>query len=188
MRESLMLQTYREHEWELLRFLARRLGSMHLASDIAHDLYLKLLGGADHPEIRDRKAYLFGMAANLATDHLRVERRRGEILDEAGEVAWRRADALTPERHALARDELRYFEEVIRTLPERARQVFHLSRYEGKSQAEVADILGLGATTVYKDLKLVMDTLLRARRAFRDGGAGDGDRREEDGRWGVHRK
>lgn len=175
MRESSMLQAYREHEWELLRYLARRLGSMHLASDIAHDLYLKLLGGIDHPDIRDRKAYLFGMAANLATDHLRVERRRSEILDEAGEVAWRRTDALTPERHALARDELRYFEEVVQALPERARQVFHLSRYEGKSQTEVAAILGLGATTVYKDLKLVMDTLLRARRAFRDGDTGDGD-------------
>jgi RNA polymerase sigma-70 factor (ECF subfamily) len=175
-----MLQAYREHEWELLRYLARRLGSMHLASDIAHDLYLKLLGGVDHPDIRDSKAYLFGMAANLATDHLRVERRRSEILDQAGDVAWRRTDALTPERHVVARDELRYFEEVVRALPERARQVFHLIRYEGKSQAEVAAILGLGATTVYKDLKLVMDTLLRARRAVRDGGSDIGD--EEHGK------
>ena len=50
MRESMLLQAYREHEWELLRFLARRLGSAHLASDIAHDLYLKLLAAADHPD------------------------------------------------------------------------------------------------------------------------------------------
>lgn len=178
MTESLLLKAYREHEWELLRYLARRLGSMHLASDIAHDLYLKLLGGADHPDIRDRKAYLFGMAANLATDHLRVERRRGEILDEAGDTAWSRSDALTPERHVLARDELRHLEEAVRALPERARQVFHLSRYEGKSQAEIAAILGMGATTVYKDLKLVMDTLLRARRAFREGDGGDAAHRK----------
>ncbi len=178
MSESSLLQAYREHEWELRRYLARRLGSMHLASDIAHDLYLKLLGGADHPDIRDRKAYLFGMAANLATDHLRVERRRGEILDEAGDVAWSRSDTLTPERHLLARDELRCLEEAVRSLPERARQVFHLSRYEGKSQGEIATILGMGATTVYKDLRLVMDTLLRARRAFRDGDAGGGTHRK----------
>jgi len=171
MRESMLLQAYREHEWELLRFLSRRLGSAHLASDIAHDLYLKLLGGADHPEIRDRKAYLFGMAANLATDHLRVEGRRGQILAESAASAWRQTDELTPERHAMARAELRHLEKVIADLPERCRQVFHLHRYEGKSQAEIAEILGLGATTVYKDLRLVMDTLLKARRRFASGAA-----------------
>jgi RNA polymerase sigma factor (sigma-70 family) len=175
MQDSMLLQAYREHEWELLRYLARRLGSMHLASDIAHDLYLKLLCAADHPEIRDRKAYLFGMAANLATDHLRVEGRRGEILAEAGGSMWRQTDELTPERHALARAELRHLEEVIANLPERCRQVFHLNRYEGKSQAEIAEILGLGATTVYKDLKLVMSTLLRARRRFRAVGGERGE-------------
>ncbi len=167
MRESMLLQAYREHEWELLRFLARRLGSAHLASDIAHDLYLKLLGAADHPDIRDCKAYLFGMAANLATDHLRVEGRRGQILAEQAGAVWRQTDELTPERHVMARAELSHLEKVIAGLPERSRQVFHLSRYEGKSQAEIAAILGLGATTVYKDLKLVIGTLLRARRRFR---------------------
>jgi len=161
-----LLRAYREYEWELLRFLARRLGSPHLASDIAHDLYLKLLGASDHAEIRDRKAYLFGMAANLALDHLRVERRRGEILAESGGLAWRQTDELTPERHLLGRAELHYLEQAIAGLPERCRQVFHLNRYEGRSQSEIAALLGLGPTTVYKDLKLVMDTLLRARRRF----------------------
>lgn len=166
MQESALLQAYREHEWELQRFLARRLGSVQLASDIAHDLYLKLMGVADHSEIRDRKAYVFGVAANLATDHLRVEGRRGVILAESGGTAWQQSDELTPERHVLARAELRYLEAAIAGLSERCRQVFHLHRYEGRSQAEIAEILGLGATTVYRDLKLVMNTLLRARRQF----------------------
>jgi len=170
MHESMLLQAYREHQWELRRFLARRLGSTHLAADIAHDLYLKLRGGGgDHPEIRDRKAYLFSMAANLATDHLRVERRRGEILEQSAGSVWRQSDELTPERHAMARAELRYLEAAVATLPERCRQVFHLNRYEGKSQAEIAALLGLGLTSVYRDLKLVMVTLLDARRRFRAG-------------------
>lgn len=173
MHESLLIQAYQEHESELLRYLARRLGSKHLASDIAHDVYLKLLGGADHAEIRDRRAYLFSMAANLATDHLRTERRRGEILEESGDTVWRGADELTPERHALARAELQFLEDAVTALPERARQVFHLSRFEGRSQAEIAVFLGLAPTTVYKDLKLVMEALLRARRDFRKSTAED---------------
>lgn len=167
MAETVLLRTYREHEWELLRFLARRLGSGPLAADVAHDLYVKLYGLQDHPDIRDRKAYLFRLAANLATDHLRREKRRRALLAEADGVAWRETDDLTPERHTMARAELRYLEAAVATLPERCRQVFHLNRYEGKSQAEIADELGIGLTTVYKDLKTVMDTLLKARRQFR---------------------
>lgn len=178
MHESLLRQAYQEHESELLRYLARRLGSKHLASDIAHDVYLKLLGGVDHAEIRDRRAYLFSMAANLATDYLRTERRRGEILEESGNTVWRRSDELTPERHVLARAELRFLEKAAKALPERARQVFHLSRFEGKSQAEIAVFLGLAPTTVYKDLKLAMATLLRARRNFRTNVAEDASHRK----------
>lgn len=167
MSESTLLRAYKDHEWELLRFLARRLGSATTAADIAHDLYLKLLSSTEHPLIHDRRAYVFTMAANLAADHLRVEKRRSEILAEADELVWRRTDELTPERHALARAELDYLAARIAVLPERCRRVFYLNRYEGKSQAEIAKLVGIGLTTVYKDLKLVLDLLITARRDFR---------------------
>jgi RNA polymerase sigma-70 factor (ECF subfamily) len=167
MQNSSLLWAYREYEWELLRFLARRLGSASLAADIAHELFLKLCGATDHPDIRDRKAYLFSMAANLATDHLRTEKRRSAILAEADKVVWGQTDELTPERHALARAELRYLETAVAALAPRCRQIFYLSRYEGRSQLEIAEQLGLGLTTVYKDLKIVMATLVEARRRFR---------------------
>lgn len=170
-----MIQAYREHERELLRFLARRLGSMHLAADIAQDLYVKLLGAADLPDIRDRRAYLFRMAANLATDHLRAERRRREILAGAGAVLRWQTDELTPERYVLARAELRHLESVIAGLPKRCRQVFDLHRCEGRSYAQIAAILKLGSTTVHKDLKLALDRLVRARWGFRQGNASMGD-------------
>jgi RNA polymerase sigma factor (sigma-70 family) len=165
---SALLEAYREYEWELLRFLGRRLGSPSLASDAVQDLYLKLHAAGDQPEVQDCRAYLFSMAANLATDRLRVERRRSEILAEVDDLVWRKTDELTPERHALARAELRHLEGAIAQLPERCRRVFYLYRFEGRSQVEIAETLGLGVTTVYKDLKTAMDRLLKARRAFRD--------------------
>lgn len=184
MRDSLLLRAFHEHEWELLRFLGRRLGSPTLAADIAHDIYEKLLRAGEHPAVSDARAYLFGMAANLATDHLRVEKRRSEILAEADGLVWRDADDLSPERHALARAELTYLEREIAGLPVRCRQVFHLSRFEGKTQPEIADALGLGLTTVYKDLKTAIDVLVRARRRFRspDAGSDDGNGRREKAR------
>ncbi len=173
MRESLLLRAYHEYEWELLSFLGRRLGSRSLAADIAHDLYVKLLRSDEDPSVRDRRAYLFTMAANLATDHIRVEKRRGEILAEADGVVWRQAEDLTPERHLMAKAELSHMEAAVADLPERCRQVFFMSRFEGLSQPEIAQRMGIGITTVYKDMKRVLDALVRARRQFRDDAPSD---------------
>ena len=167
MGKAMLLQTYQENEWELLRFLGQRLGSSSLVSDIAHDLYLKLLRMKKDPLVRDYRAYLFSMAANLATDHLRVENRRREILAEAQGIFWRRTDELTAERHIMAREELNYLEAEIAKLSERCRQVFYLNRYKGTSQAEIAETLGISITTVYKDLKTAINTMIKARRRFR---------------------
>lgn len=171
MPQSTLIKAYREYEADLRRFLAKRLKSVTLAGDIVQDLYLKLLAVEDHEEIRDRKSYLFSMAANLATDHQRIEARRRELLAEVDGLVWRQQDELTPERHMMAQAELQYIEKTLADLPERCRQVFQMNRYEGKSQAEIATRLGLGITTVYKDLKMVMETLMQARRRFRAIGA-----------------
>lgn len=173
MRESVLLEAYKEHEWELLRFLAKRLGSASLAADIAQDLYVKLLSAQEHPPIRERRAYLFSMAANLATDHLRVENRRREILAEADGLVWRQTDELTPERHAMARAEFLYLQSEVAKLPPRCRQVFYLNRFKGQTQAEIAETLGIGMTTVYKDLKQAISAMIAARRRFRGSDAGD---------------
>ncbi len=175
MNKSVLLQAYLKHERELLRFLDKRLGSSNLAADIVHDLYLKLRRGADTSPVRDSRSYLFSMAANLATDHLRVESRRMQILAEAEGVAWRQVDELTPERRALGRAELDYMKAEIAGLDPRCRRIFYLSRYEGRSQAEIAEALGVGLTTVYKDLKKAMSVLIAARRRF------NGQCRDESG-------
>lgn len=176
--DTRLLQAYREHEGDLLRFLVKRLGNQQLAADLAHDLFLKLLRTMEQPAIRDCRAYLFSMAANLATDHQRTENRRREILDEVDDWAWRQRDELTPERHAMARDELAHLEAVIAALPDRCRRVFFLYRFEGLTQPQVAAEMGIGITTVYKDLKRAMSELTRARRDFQAAEFGPGGDRK----------
>jgi len=165
------------YEPDLLRYLGTRFGLADRAADIVHDLYLKL-GRTEEPDgVRDRRAYLFSVAANLATDQLRIEQRRGEILAEAEGVAWPQADERTPERHALAQAELTHLTATIEALPPRCREVFYLYRFEDRTQAEIAETLGIGITSVYKDLKTAMSALIAARRRFH--AAAGGDRRDD---------
>ena len=56
-----------------------------------------------------------------------------------------------------------------RALPARCRRVFFLARFDGLSQPQIAAELGIGITTVYKDLKAALAALTEARRRFQGG-------------------
>ena len=166
MRESVLINIYLEQRPHLLRFLSRRLGSPSLAEDLSQDLYLKLRRMSRQPSIRDARAYLFSMAANLATDYVRVETRRGQLRDAADGVAWLQSDERSPERYALGHAEFACLQAAAARLDPRCREIFYLIRYQGKTQAQVADALGVTRTTVYKDFKKALAALTAARRQF----------------------
>ena len=163
---SALIQSYLECQQDLTQFLAHRTGSLSLASDLVHDLYLKLCQLRISVTIKNQRAYLFRMAANLAIDHARLESRRRQILEEGGPSLWISDHDLSPEHHALVNAELRLVMAELAKLSKRARKVLYLSRYEGKYQADIAAELGISITTVFKDLKLSMSAISRARQYF----------------------
>ncbi len=177
--DSTLHQTYHAHERELIRFLARRLRCMATARDMAQDIYLKLRDVQDESAIRNGRAYLFRMAANLATDHQRGEARRAELLAEAHDLLWGASPASTPETECLARDELRRVEQALHALPAQTRQIFDLNRFQGLSQREIAERLGVSSTTVEKHIRRALDRLAEAR----NGAAGSAaDKTDNPGR------
>lgn len=161
-----LLHTYLDCKTDLFGFLSRRTGSACLAADLVHDLYFKLRQVKDVTSITNNRAYLFTMAANLATDHERVENRRRMILNEGGEAVWPTANDLGPECQALIDAELHFVIEEVAKLNKRPQEVFYLSRYQGKTQADIAAELGISITTVFKDLKVVMSRVAQARQRF----------------------
>ena len=163
---SALIQTYLDCQTDLTQFLVHRTGSLSLAGDLVHDLYFKLCQLVNPVTITNSRAYLFSMAANLATDHLRMENRRRKILEEEGAVMDLQGHGLSPEHYVLVNAELRFVVEEMAKLSERAQKVLYLSRYEGKYQTEIAAELGVSITTVFKDLKLSMAVLNRARQYF----------------------
>ncbi len=166
MTASLLIDAYHDYEVELFHFLAKRLGSHSVAADLKQDLYLKILRTKGVGKIRNHRSFLFKMAANMAIDHVRTESRRNELLSEATDVAWSQSDELSPDRYAIAKAELRFLEQVLQDLPDRSREAFFLYRFEGVNQTRIAELLGVGVTTVYKDLNLVLSALVSARKAF----------------------
>lgn len=158
-----LLQAYQQHASGLLSFLTRRLSCRATAADLRQDLYLRLVQMEEPAAIENTRAYLFRMAANLATDYHRVEDRRSELRDE-----WFMTDeqptVAGPEQTLLASEQLQRVQELLGTLPPRTCAIFYANRFEGKPQRQIADELGVSTTTVENHIRQAFAVL----RAFRD--------------------
>lgn len=147
-----LLETFVATRAELVRFLAKRVRCLFTARDLAQEVYLRTLR-VESGTVGKPRALLFEIAANLATDHGRWEARRAELLKEAYELLGSEADARSPEREALGKDELSQICEALERLPERSRLVFYLNRFEGLTQKEIADRLGISRTSTERHMR-----------------------------------
>lgn len=154
------------YESELRGWLARRPVRGLEIDDVVQETYAVLSGLADTSHITQPRAYLYTTAQSILLQHVR--RARIVSIEAVAEIERLDIshDELSPERHAMAGQELRRIGEVLARLPDRCRQVFVMRRVEGLSQREIASRLGISENTVekhiVKGLRLLMDTLGKA--------------------------
>jgi RNA polymerase sigma factor (sigma-70 family) len=145
-----LLTVFQEHYADLLAFLARRLGNVEKAADVAQDTYLRLAGLSDTAQILEPRAFVFKVAGNLAIDRLRQEQRRAVLhADEAFEDEH--CDPMaSPERSLLAVEAVEQLDSALRQLPSNARLALLLNRLEGLTHAQIARRLGVSESMVGK--------------------------------------
>lgn len=136
----------------LLRLLMARLGDRDEAEDVLQDMWMRI-DQLDGGTVAQPAAFLYRVAANLATDRRIAARRRG-----TREAAWLdhlpEADDLPDaERAAIARDEWRRIEEAIDAMPERMAAALRLFRIEEQPQRVIAERLGISVSGVEKLLR-----------------------------------
>lgn len=163
-----LIEGFIEHRGDILARLQQILKSQEVSEDVAQDLFLRLQHRPSDVAIANIRGYLLRAAHNLAIDRLRAERRHDLVREAATQVFPDEREVPSVEDQVLARAELEHLAKHARMLPARARQVFYLKRFEGRSNQEIADAIGVGLTTVYKDLRLALKTLHDARRSFND--------------------
>lgn len=123
----------------LQAFIRRRVRDEHLADDLVQEVLLKVQKNLDSaPEGQKLAAWMFQIARNTITDHYRSPRsRRGADLDAVPEPAAEETEEdATAELSGCLRP-------MIAKLPEPYRQALELTEYEGLTQQQLADRLGL---------------------------------------------
>jgi RNA polymerase sigma-70 factor (ECF subfamily) len=158
-----------ESREKLVRFLAFRVHDRVLIDDLEQEVYLRLLRLDQVHLIRNPRAYVLRVAANVVADHGR--RLANRMHDEPPEADRFIEDGSGPFENFLWRQRFERVQRAVGALPERCRRALILHRRNGLTYDEIAAELGVSRSMVKKYLK---KALLLCRRALGDDADGEG--------------
>jgi RNA polymerase sigma-70 factor (ECF subfamily) len=145
---------------KLIGRLGRRLGSSDAATEVLHEVYLRLSVADTAAAVRNPDAYLYRAALNVAADARDADRR---WVDKATIEALRHRDdcELDPEEVFMARQEWKVLLAALEQLPARRRAVFLAARLEELPHREIASRFGVSIDTVDRELKQAFEFLAK---------------------------
>jgi len=132
----------------VLGYATRLLGNRADAEDIAQEVMLRLWRAA--PDWRSGEAqvstWVYRVAANLCTDRLRAQNRKG--LKALDDVAEPEDGAPTVLSGMIAADRQAALQVALAQLPDRQREAVVLRHIEGLANPQIADVMQIGVEAV----------------------------------------
>jgi RNA polymerase sigma-70 factor (ECF subfamily) len=141
-RERLLTEALYRSSSSWLAGVLRRIGSGEATDDIVHETFLRLSEIASAGEAEHPRALLLRIATNILRDQWRKKGRR--------ERPDYRASLADYEPASVGADQLErvLLHDIVRSLPPLQREVFVLSRFGGRTNAEIATICGISLKAV----------------------------------------
>ncbi len=160
--EKALEEVFRAEYVHLCRTAIRLVGRADVAEDLVQDAFLEVWRRRENLDFQiSVQAYLRRAVANRSLNFLRDNRRLTELPPD---VATRPGD-LNGESPTETAELQRLISDTIDGLPDKCREAFVLSRYEGLSYREIAEKLGISVKTVEKHIAkglLSLRNVLRA--------------------------
>ena len=141
---------YEQHHSWLQGWLKGKLHNACDAADVAHDTFVRILGGRHAAQIMEPRDYLATIARGLVIDRYRrhaVEQAYKQTLAERTDAV-----AISEEDKAIIIETLVAVDKALSGLGERARRMFMLSQVDGLTYQQIADQLQVSLTTVKKHM------------------------------------
>jgi RNA polymerase sigma factor (sigma-70 family) len=149
----------------LLAYFGRRVTNNTEAEDLTQDVFERVLRSLETGPILNAEALVFRIAVNLLRDRARRARRHGteEPLpaDTVTELAHALTVDLSPERVVLGERTLAEVLTLLDELGERTRAMFYLYRLENLKIREIAELYGISASAVEKQVAKALLHLTR---------------------------
>ena len=143
---------------DILYFLRKRTDNASDAADMTQDVFTQWLDYRDRAKVEQPRAFLFQMARNLLRDHWRKQKVRQAVhADQVERDAEPVIDEHNPPMAAALRlQRLEQLKEVLAELSPRRREALMLHRFEGLSQAQIAERMGISTSMVEKHIAFAL--------------------------------
>ncbi len=165
MNKAIAAQLVENHREELLRFITRRVSCHETAFDILQDCFLRLSSYMEEKTVQNPRAFLFRMAANQATDHLRHQARFAGRETDITELPDLVDPAPSTEDIISGTQRMQKLKQALAELPPNYREVFILRNIKHHSYAEITEQTGLSYNTIFKYLN---EALLHCQKQLQD--------------------
>lgn len=153
---ELLFQRYYD---SLVRFAIPILKDEDMARDTVQEVFVRIWNRRLELQINTQlKAYLYMAVKNQSLNLLKKDERI-RWMENAAEMESLGASAETTMNQVVENDLQRRLQKAMDVIPPKCRQVFQLSRFEGKSYQEIAEILGISVKTVENQMGKALQIL-----------------------------
>ncbi|MBK8808540.1 MAG: RNA polymerase sigma-70 factor [Bacteroidales bacterium] len=156
--DSLFKDIYKNHYTELCCFARRFLQSDEDAEEIVQEVIYRLWENKlQIDKIQSLRAYLYRAVHNKCLNVLNKLARENQFKDKAW-VELKKLELSKPD--AIHETELmEKYNQALELLPQRCKQVFELSRNEGKKNREIAEMLDISIKAVEANISRALQSL-----------------------------
>jgi len=142
-KEVIVEDLFRDHFEALCRLAIRYIHDFDASKDVVHEVFIAFWQKFDAlPEDTQYKSYLFTAVRNKSLNYLRDKKKHLEISEAEASMTPETGDSM--ESKELARE----IDYALNLLPDRCREVFELSRFEGMKYSQIAKHLNISIKTV----------------------------------------
>jgi RNA polymerase sigma-70 factor (family 1) len=154
--QSAFNNVYIRYHKQIYSFVYNKTQSEHIATEVVQLSFIRLWESRkslkENPGINIQ---LFGMARQVMIDELRKESTRMKYNQASNDHPF--TDNLM--KMIESRDLLKHFEREIEAMPSKRKMIFNLSRDNGLSYAEIAEMLDISTKTVESHIGKVLSRL-----------------------------
>jgi RNA polymerase sigma-70 factor (ECF subfamily) len=141
-KSELVERLFAAHRGALQKFFYRRFRQRSDATELAQEVYLRMLRVKDMSAVRDAEAYLYSVASNLAKEHAASSRRRGVSVDvEDATIQEQLAQPPSFEDEILTAQQMKRLRAVLHGLPPKCHAAVVLQYVYGHSHQQIAERL-----------------------------------------------
>jgi len=146
---------FRYHQ-QIYQFVFKKTQSDYIATEVVQLCFIRLWEKRNSlSETAALNIQLFGMARQVMIDELRKESARLKYNSRSQQYPF--TDNLM--KMIESKDLLRHFQQEIEAMPPMRKMVFNLSRNNGLSYSEIAEMLGISTKTVESHIGKVLSRL-----------------------------